>query len=206
MTILNLILRINHEGIVLLASASLYLAVFGHNHKFFRAHCSNPQPSALDITYHIPVPSDTKLHCWRTNILSKNNYPSTTSSAHAIRIMCSLGWLTDGIQVKTKCCHQTEMLSSWILRHLTRIYLYSVARSSRQYHIGILDLGELRFSLLETAISGHKRVISILLEHLNLRYMTVPLSTQVRSHYLASRLKYCEIFCAEMDLLKTATK
>lgn len=61
MTSLNLILRINQEGIVLLASASLYLAVFSHNHKFFSAHCSNPQTSALDITYHIPVPADTEL-------------------------------------------------------------------------------------------------------------------------------------------------
>lgn len=61
MTSLNLIFRINQEGIVLLASASLYLAVFSHNHKFFSAHCSNPQTSALDITYHIPVPADTEL-------------------------------------------------------------------------------------------------------------------------------------------------
>lgn len=61
MIILNLILRINQEGIVLLASASVYIAVFSHNHKFFSAHCSNPETSALDITYHIPVPADTEL-------------------------------------------------------------------------------------------------------------------------------------------------
>lgn len=108
--------------------------------------------------------------------------------------MCTLGCLTDGIQVKTKCFHQTEMLSSWILQHLTRIGLYSVEGSSKQCQVGILDLGELWFSLLETAISGHKRVISTLLGHLNLRYMTVPLSTGVWSHYLTSRLSTARSF------------